>query len=230
MNKYTVEYVVAAGRTSSVRISGKKVVIRLSRFAHGRHKDEMIAKFLKWAEKRIKKAEINFFGAQYVDGGRVVTHNKVYEINVVYGGRKTSKIILEDGFLIKIYLKDGISLSKAKELIKFFSEKIIMEDQEEYLKQTVDGLNRLHFGKKYGLVRFKKVSSRFGSCSRQGNINIAFRLLFAPKDVFRYVCVHELAHLIEFNHSKRFWALVYEAIPDYKISEKWLKNSGFLLG
>jgi len=221
MNKYKVEYQVARGRSSSVRFSGKKVVIRLSRFAHGRYRDEVIAKFLKWADKRIKKAGTNVLGAEYKDGGRILAHNKIYEINVVLRNKRNAKAVLEDGYLIKI--AEGSD-------IKFWAEQIIIEDQADYLNETVDELNRLYFGKKYGTVKFKRVSSRFGSCSRHGNINIAFRLLFAPKDVFRYVCVHELAHLIEFNHSRRFWAQVSEAIPDYKISEKWLKSSGFLLG
>lgn len=221
MNKYTVEYQVARGRSSSVRFLDKKVVIRLSRFARGGYRDEVIAKFLRWADKRIEKAGTNVFGAEYRDGGRILTHNKIYEINVISRYGKYSRAVLEDGYLIKIPLDSDI---------KFWAEKIIIEDQTDYLNETVDELNKLYFGEKYKLVRFKRVSSRFGSCSRNGNINIAFRLLFAPKDVFRYVCVHELAHLAEFNHSKKFWALVAEAIPDYKILEKWLKNSGFLLG
>ena len=74
------------------------------------------------------------------------------------------------------------------------------------------------------------MNHRFGSCSSKRNINIAYRLLFAPREVFRYVCLHELAHLKEMNHSKRFWSLVAGAMPDYKGHEKWLRDSGFMLG
>jgi len=217
--------------TSSVRIKKGAVVIKLSRFSQGRHREDMIAKFIKWAQKRLEKAGKNvFIEPIYEDGGRVCTHNKIYEINVVFEDRKNSRAVLEDGFLVKIYLDENMSAPKKKVLIKFWTQQLIMEDQTSYLKETIDELNRLYFGKKCGSIRFKKVSSRFGSCSRTGNINIAFRLLFAPREVFRYVCVHELAHLTEFNHSKKFWALVAEAIPDYKSSEKWLKTGGFLLG
>jgi hypothetical protein len=48
----------------------------------------------------------------------------------------------------------------------------------------------------------------------------------APDDILEYVCIHELAHLCEMNHSPRFWALVKKAMPDYKEKEKWLKANG----
>jgi predicted metal-dependent hydrolase len=48
-------------------------------------------------------------------------------------------------------------------------------------------------------------------------------LLFAPAEVIDYIIIHELAHLVEMNHSDRFWALVAAAMPDYVEKERWLK-------
>ncbi|HKZ41668.1 MAG TPA: M48 family metallopeptidase, partial [Candidatus Hodarchaeales archaeon] len=56
--------------------------------------------------------------------------------------------------------------------------------------------------------------------------NISTRLLFAPDEVLEYVCIHELAHLIEHNHSDRFWALVEKAMPYYPQQKQWLKEHG----
>ena len=134
--------------------------------------------------------------------------------------------VLKDGGEIELFLPVEKDICVVQDMV----EKLIIKDQTNYLENVIDELNQLHFQENYGHVRFKRISSRFGSCSNKGNINIAFRLLFAPKEVFRYVCVHELAHLKEFNHSKRFWNIVREAMPNYKDSEKWLKNNGFLLG
>ena len=52
------------------------------------------------------------------------------------------------------------------------------------------------------------------------------RLLFAPPEVVDYVIIHELAHLIELNHSHRFWAEVARAMPNYEEQEAWLKKYG----
>ncbi|MBI5872346.1 M48 family metallopeptidase [archaeon] len=57
-------------------------------------------------------------------------------------------------------------------------------------------------------------------------MSIAFNLLEkAPEDAIKYVCIHELAHLLEMNHSKRFWELVGKAVPDYKEKKRWLKEN-----
>jgi hypothetical protein len=72
-------------------------------------------------------------------------------------------------------------------------------------------------------INLKYNHSNWGSCSHAGNVNLSTRLLFAPRSVQDYVILHELAHLVEMNHSDRFWALVERFMPDYREAEKWLK-------
>jgi len=74
----------------------------------------------------------------------------------------------------------------------------------------------------------KKILKASSSCSSKSNINLSTRLLFAPSDVIDYVIVHELTHLIEMNHSQKFWNLVKSVMPNYKQKEKWLKEYGKL--
>ncbi|MFH1284207.1 MAG: M48 family metallopeptidase [Candidatus Peregrinibacteria bacterium] len=227
---FKVEYETVFKRTSSVRIKNNRVVLKLSRFAMGKSRDEMVEKFLKWAEKKLKKVPGNdFLMPVYKDGGRVGTHNRIYDIRVNFEERKNASALLK-GSLIEIFLPEGIPEAVERVKIKNLSEKIIIADQTSYLKDVIDELNQVYFQEKYNWCRFKRMNSRFGSCSSRKNINIAYRLLFAPREVFRYVCVHELAHLKEMNHSSRFWALVNGAVPDYKKHEKWLRTSGFMLG
>ena len=90
----------------------------------------------------------------------------------------------------------------------------------------MQAINEEQFGRHIGTVRFRYNKSTWGSCSSKGNISISTRLLFAPDDVLDYVCVHELAHLVERNHSQRFWDLVAAAMPNYKLREAWLKENG----
>lgn len=90
------------------------------------------------------------------------------------------------------------------------------------------------FSKQLG-VTFKKMTlrdtkGRWGSCSSAGNLNFSWRLILAPPDVLTYVCAHEVAHLLEMNHSPRFWKLVEKVHPSYKRQRDWLKkNSKHLL-
>ena len=71
--------------------------------------------------------------------------------------------------------------------------------------------------------------SRWGSCNSKGDISLNCLLLLAPDDVIDSVVIHELCHLKEMNHSKRFYALVYRYCPGYDKSRKWLSENGYLL-
>ncbi len=224
-NVFDVVYAVSRGRGSSVRIKDRKVAIKLSRFTFGRTRDRTVEKFLDWASKKLANVSLGqAYLPEYVDGGNICTHNKTYLLSIVYEDRGRISSGLKDG-VVELRIPVGKKVD-----VGYLVDKVIIKDQTPYLKEVLDELNMIHFRTDFNSCRFKRISSRFGSCSSKRNINIAFRLLFAPRDAFKYVCVHELAHLIEFNHSKKFWALVAEAMPDYKEQEVWLKHNGFMLG
>ena len=79
-------------------------------------------------------------------------------------------------------------------------------------------------GRVPGRIAIREQKSRWGSCSRKGNLNFNWKLIMAPSEALDYVVVHELCHLHEFNHSPRFWSLVAEQLPDYEVWKKWLKT------
>ena len=66
-----------------------------------------------------------------------------------------------------------------------------------------------------GTVSIGRAKSRWGSCTRNGNLRFNYRIVFLDTALVDYIVVHELCHCKEFNHSKAFWALVAETIPDY---------------
>lgn len=80
------------------------------------------------------------------------------------------------------------------------------------------------FNVKYNKISIKNQKSRWASCSKNRNLNFNLLLVAAPSNVIDYVMIHELMHLIEFDHSLQFWQLVKEADPDYKKHREWLTN------
>ena len=84
-------------------------------------------------------------------------------------------------------------------------------------------------GVTYGRVSIRDQKTRWGSCSAEGNLNFNWRLIMAPPGVMDYVVVHELAHRKEMNHSRNFWKVVEEAMPDYRKYKAWLKENGNIL-
>jgi predicted metal-dependent hydrolase len=80
-------------------------------------------------------------------------------------------------------------------------------------------------------VCIKKISvrdtgSHWGSCTSTGRLSFSWRLAFAPKEVLEYVVCHEVAHLVELNHSKAFWQIVARMCPHWQASRRWLSQHG----
>lgn len=75
-------------------------------------------------------------------------------------------------------------------------------------------------------IRVSSARFRFGSCSSRKRISLSWRLMMAPAEVIDAVIVHELGHLKEMNHSRRFWSFVRTFCPDYDRYKKWLKAEG----
>jgi predicted metal-dependent hydrolase len=77
-----------------------------------------------------------------------------------------------------------------------------------------------------GRISIRNQRSRWGSCARDGNIALNFRLVQMPPEIRDYVLLHELMHLRQQNHSPRFWRLVEQACPGFKDAERWLRIQG----
>jgi hypothetical protein len=81
-------------------------------------------------------------------------------------------------------------------------------------------------GATYKSVQVRAQSSRWGSCASSGRLNFNWRLVLAPPFVLDYVAAHEVAHLIEMNHSQAFWDTVERTLPDMARGRAWLKAHG----
>ena len=77
-----------------------------------------------------------------------------------------------------------------------------------------------------GRITLRNTSSRWGSCSTTHNLSFCWKLAFAPKEVIDYLIAHEVAHLVQMNHSPRFWSVVDALTDKRKEAERWLKVNG----
>lgn len=77
-----------------------------------------------------------------------------------------------------------------------------------------------------GGITVSEVSASWGSCSPGGVLNFNWRLMKAPPNVIDYVIVHELAHLLEPNHTKTFWTIIAVQVPNYRMCREWLVKNG----
>ena len=100
------------------------------------------------------------------------------------------------------------------DVYKNLAKKVIVDKVKKYADiMSVTPLN----------VKINSAKTRWGSCSSKNSLNFSFLLIMAEESVIDYVVVHELAHIIEHNHSKRFWKIVANVFPDYRAKKEKLK-------
>jgi len=85
---------------------------------------------------------------------------------------------------------------------------------------------RLSIELKNPRIRIKDTRSRWGSCTAEGELSFSWRVVLAPSFVLDYLAAHEVAHLVEMNHSRAFWKLVRQSCPDMDAGRRWLKIHG----
>jgi predicted metal-dependent hydrolase len=81
-------------------------------------------------------------------------------------------------------------------------------------------------GRRYTRLTLRDTRSRWGSCSPDGALMYSWRLIMAPASVLDYVAAHEVAHLVELNHSTAYWAVVSRICPGWRSERTWLHEHG----
>ena len=114
---------------------------------------------------------------------------------------------------------------RPKKILAHFSIKEYKEFKERTRVLVRDRLPILNqvYGFEVGDISIRNQKTRWGSCSGKKNLNFNYKLFFLPPELADYIIVHELCHLKEMNHSKRFWDLVSRVVPDYNVKRKMIK-------
>ncbi len=102
-------------------------------------------------------------------------------------------------------------------------------DRAERLIPSRTRLIASQHGYNYAKVRVSSAKRIWGSCSAKNSISISWRTVMAPIECVDYVVLHELVHTRHKNHGKWFWRRVEQAIPDYRVRRKWLRDNEHLM-
>ena len=165
---------------------------------------------LKKYNRTIYKKSFNIGESFYLKGTKL----KLYSIII---GEK--KIELKDNRIILSKMPSDDPRTLFINWYKGLAKDFIAERLKVYSKLT---------GLYPSSIRITSANKRWGSCSGKNSINFSYNLIMAPVEIIDYVIVHELIHIEEKNHSKKFWQKVEKVIPDYKARRKWLKENGHL--
>lgn len=164
---------------------------------------------LEWIEKKLvlsklQKKSYNYLG----DNIRLV---KIIDANI-----KDFNYILKNNILT-VYTSNE-SISEYDIYINWLKLKA-----NEYIPRRVEELSK-RYNFIYNKINIKNLNSQWGSCSQRKNLSFNLKLMYFNSKVIDYVIIHELCHLKEMNHSKRFWKNLESIIPNYKQYKEQLNN------
>ena len=159
----------------------------------------------------------------------------VFDENTNFRTKKHKLIISKtDGKEITARISDGEIkvfypeyLGVGHKSVQFFICRVIEEtlriEAKQFLPARVNEL-AAKYNFNYSKVFIKKIRTRWGSCSKIGNVNFSLHLMRLPKELIDYVILHELAHTVEHNHSKNFWAVLDKIYGNDKTIDRKLKD------
>ena len=205
-----VDYILKRSRRKTVALHVTKdarLEVRAPYHLPKKEIDNIINTKERWINEHLqKRIWINMkkssFSLNY--GDSILLMGKEYVIEEVDGDR-----IRYDNRSFKV--PAGLSSDLIKQniirLYKTIAESVLTEKTSLFMeKMNVEA----------AAIKINSAKTRWGSCSSQNSINYSWRLIMASDDIIDYVVVHELAHIIEPNHSDRFWSIVEQIIPDYR--------------
>ena len=147
---------------------------------------------------------------------------------VPYLGRDLKLVKRENHDVACSVMLDGNKLAVSPGLFKNGILELALEqwyrtEATKLINERADKLSS-QLGTSYKRIVIRGQKTRWGSCSRKKNLSFNWKLIMAPQPVLDYVIIHELVHLKEMNHSKRFWELVAQYCPGWREHKKWLKQ------
>ena len=211
-------------KTASIYFENNLVKVSVPRFLSEDRVRDLITKRTSWIESKLKEKSEKYISKpnKYINGEVFYYLGGDYRLKVVTGDRASIK--MKNGYLVATIL-DAVA---EQEQIKPLLEDWYQSHAEALLKEKIK-----RFAKIVGVtpksVSVKNYKSRWGSCSNRGEISFNWRIVLAPHHIIDYVVVHELCHLLEHNHSSKYWKLVEQHVPDWRGCRDWLKNKDLVI-
>lgn len=217
-------------RRNSIRTAfGKNcLIIRIPAQQKQSIQHENLAKAKTWALRTLNRnPELlkRYASHNYTNGDTIRVLEQDFYIHITEADRKTGKGTLVHE-TIHLTVPTGLDASDRAKLTSTLLSRVIAKNFLYYIENRVNFYNERFFKEHINKISLKYNFSNWGSCSSKRNLNFSTRLLLTPKHIIDYIIVHEMAHLKEMNHSKKFWSIVASVYPAYKEAEKWLNKYG----
>jgi predicted metal-dependent hydrolase len=210
-------------RTMSLRIKEDgKIVIYVPYRTTREEIERFIDKSRSWISKKLSEREQSIRETKrgFAPSERFFYLGKSYPLSIEPNGNKQLPLKLSFGK----FVLDEDRVIEARDLFAQWYKaeaKVMLKERVDYYSHRL-----LLFPK---AVRITSARIHWGSCSGDNRLSFSWRIMMAPLEIVDYVLIHELVHIREKNHSKRFWRYLESIVPDYKERRTWLKENGYSL-
>lgn len=192
---------------------------------------ELVAEKTTWIERKTAEAKRKRAGiAEQAEISSTLTNGS----QILVQGKRLSLRLCESDHMQVVQSADCLEIHAAADVLADTDQIRALVEQWLY-RRAVEELNfcvnvyKQRVGAAPTKIQIKNYRARWGGCKPDGSIQLNWRLIHAPMHIMDYVVVHELCHLLEMNHSKRFWSEVERVEPQYKMKRQWLKDNGWQL-
>lgn len=211
-------------KTASVKIVDGLVQVIVPKRLSKQRIEDLINKRRAWImdKLRIHANRPPVTPKEYVNGECFPYLGKNYKLKLVMADFIGAK--LKDGYLT-VGMNSTVPASKTKQHVKDLITAWYIERAKERLEEKTNRYAKV-LGLEPNSINVKEYKSRWGSCSTKGDISYNWKIILAPHNIADYVVVHELCHMLEHNHSPKFWKHVERTVADYKERKLWLRQNG----
>lgn len=219
----TFEYQIKYSNRKTLNISverDRSIIVRAPHHLTPEKIEEIVQSKRHWIKEKLNHAQkypLVLESKEFVSGETLMYLGRNYQLLII--DEEIEGIEFDQRFKIS-----KSNQSKANELFKKWYLKQALKKIEPLAKKYAKSL-----GVEYNEFKTSEMKYRWGSCTPANNIIFNWRIIKAPMYVLEYLVAHELVHLIENNHTPRFWNILSIQVPNYEKAKNWLKKNGQLL-
>lgn len=221
----TIAYTVSKARIKNfyITIENGEVVIKAPWYATTAQIQNVVEEKREWIMRKLEEYKTSPRKAkEYADGERFQILGESYYLNIYYKDINNAILNVENGKIVVILPLEYADEDNTEQIKKMLDKMYYMVAERE-VEQAFEKIRKM-VGLAPEEYRIRKVKSVWGSCSSNKKITINQNLAMYSRKALEYVVLHEICHLKYMNHSKKFWAMVEQYMPDYKEAEKELKK------
>jgi hypothetical protein len=215
-----LEYLLDIGKRSNGYLCVKDgiVTVRLPLNGSQRNAEELILSHREWLDTKIKQSqEKSRLPQNFAEGENFSLLGKKYRLSVRESGEYHAPEILGDELIL--YIAPSMTDEDTRRLFLRY----VSEECEKHVRAAFEKYIPI-LGVSPRKITIKKMTSRWGSCSSNGNIAINSDVVCFEQKCIDYVVIHELCHLKHMNHGEEFWKMVAGCCPDYKAMREKMKH------